>query len=791
MLDSIPRRRLIFATAVLSAAGLLSATSCTQRGPSGGPALGGARISVMTSALSQQDITRVTLVVTGTNIAPPISVDLTRLEGSTQWAGSVPSIPAGRQHFAASAFSGVGAMPLYSGATDVTIVAGAKAQVVLVLQEANPASPLTHVAPVIDALTASRTVVGPSGAVDLSLTAHDRNTPSEPLTYAWTASCSPGPQSGAFNDAGSASVTWTAPATEGQSCELKVKVANVSTSREMSLTVTVPAAEGQGESDVVAFANTFPVIGSLVADFSSSAGRMQADLVLVATDPDGDPLRYSWASSCAGVFSFPVESSRPHVLFPVGVSDCVITAQVFDLCTGGNCGALADGGSSDGTDRGGVATAVVSTKGGAFSVSGVVTGPAAAGVTMTLTGADTAVTTTDAAGSFSFFGLADGAYTVTPSRAGYGFSPASAAVLVSGGSVANLSFASVAAAGFRGCKDVRQAGLPDGTYALDPDGLGHPVSVYCPASSENLAPVGLCQAEVGATPSCRSYVAAAGFDFAGVDFSKSLYYSNTTLALNGTVVPGNRDVILLGDGSLLTSTAEWDYLNRVTPDGTVTHFGGQITGAVGLSQLYDKDILVGLGNSIYNSGKTFSLEGSFQASVDSPTYIFTLAPSGELWAPRMGTALIDLYLPDLITVSNTLSHTTASPYVPSVLALASGNFIVTNEPVGSTPASLSFLRPDRSQIVFTQAPNGMVLNPDGTISRPDLVVPLSLLQLPNGQVLISDAYTNKIFRINEDGSFAEALTLPGYVPYGMALDRQGRLLVTTNANTLQVITFGQ
>jgi probable HAF family extracellular repeat protein len=65
----------------------------------------------------------------------------------------------------------------------------------------------------------------------------------------------------------------------------------------------------------------------------------------------------------------------------------------------------------------------------AYTISGRVTlaGRPAGGVTVTLTGTQTASATTDANGNFSFPGLAaGGSYAVTPSKAGYDFRPASA-----------------------------------------------------------------------------------------------------------------------------------------------------------------------------------------------------------------------------------------------------------------------------------------------------------------------------------------------------------------------------
>src|SRR6185437_2162252 len=60
-----------------------------------------------------------------------------------------------------------------------------------------------------------------------------------------------------------------------------------------------------------------------------------------------------------------------------------------------------------------------------FSLSGTI-GPTAAGngATVTLSGTSSATTTTNSSGAYSFSGLANGTYTVTPRHAGYTFSPA-------------------------------------------------------------------------------------------------------------------------------------------------------------------------------------------------------------------------------------------------------------------------------------------------------------------------------------------------------------------------------
>jgi len=73
-----------------------------------------------------------------------------------------------------------------------------------------------------------------------------------------------------------------------------------------------------------------------------------------------------------------------------------------------------------------------------YSISGVITG--GAGATVTLAGAVNATTTADSSGNFSFPGLVNGSYAVTPSRVGMVFNPASVTATVFGANVANANF---------------------------------------------------------------------------------------------------------------------------------------------------------------------------------------------------------------------------------------------------------------------------------------------------------------------------------------------------------------
>jgi hypothetical protein len=76
-----------------------------------------------------------------------------------------------------------------------------------------------------------------------------------------------------------------------------------------------------------------------------------------------------------------------------------------------------------------------------WSISGTIS-PASlgAGTTVGLSGAATANVTADSSGNYSFSGLANGTYTVTPSRSGATFTPTSQSVTINGASVAAVNF---------------------------------------------------------------------------------------------------------------------------------------------------------------------------------------------------------------------------------------------------------------------------------------------------------------------------------------------------------------
>jgi len=80
-----------------------------------------------------------------------------------------------------------------------------------------------------------------------------------------------------------------------------------------------------------------------------------------------------------------------------------------------------------------------------FTISGRVTlnGTGLAGVLVTISGAGAGSLTTDATGNFSFSGVQNGNYTITPSVTGYTFVPGNRAVTVNGASLTGQDFVGV------------------------------------------------------------------------------------------------------------------------------------------------------------------------------------------------------------------------------------------------------------------------------------------------------------------------------------------------------------
>ena len=126
-----------------------------------------------------------------------------------------------------------------------------------------------------------------------------------------------------------------------------------------------------------------------------------------------------------------------------------------------------------------------------YDISGTIS-PTAGGnaATVALSGAASATATANSSGSYTFTGLANGTYAVTPSHTGYTFSPTSQAATVSGANVTGINFT-----------DVPQSA----TYAIS--------GTISPAAGGSGATVTLSGAAAGATTVTN---ASGGYSFSGL-----------------------------------------------------------------------------------------------------------------------------------------------------------------------------------------------------------------------------------------------------------------------------------
>jgi trimeric autotransporter adhesin len=114
-----------------------------------------------------------------------------------------------------------------------------------------------------------------------------------------------------------------------------------------------------------------------------------------------------------------------------------------------------------------------------FSVSGTVTsgGSGLSGVTINLTGAATQNTTTNSSGNYSFSGLSNGMYKITPGDTGYTFTPGSISARVNGADLTGQDFTAAKVTG-------KAPGAPTGvTAAVTANNPGATVSFKLPASN--------------------------------------------------------------------------------------------------------------------------------------------------------------------------------------------------------------------------------------------------------------------------------------------------------------------
>lgn len=183
-----------------------------------------------------------------------------------------------------------------------------------------------------------------------------------------------------------------------------------------SLTVTISGASVTSGVTFTASALTYSISGTI----SPTAGGSGATIALsgaatatVTTDASGN---YTFSGLSNGSYAL-TPSHTGYTFNPTSQNATISSASV----TGINF----------------TATPQV----GTFTISGTITPTAGgSGATVSLSGPAAANTTTDTSGNYTFSGLANGTYTVTPSNTGYAFNPVSQSITINGTNQVGVNF---------------------------------------------------------------------------------------------------------------------------------------------------------------------------------------------------------------------------------------------------------------------------------------------------------------------------------------------------------------
>ncbi|WNG37132.1 PKD domain-containing protein [Archangium violaceum] len=148
-------------------------------------------------------------------------------------------------------------------------------------------------APTITQVSATSAAINEGTSTTLTVAASDPD--GDSLTYSWTQL--PAAPTGSFNDGTGETQTWTAPL--------------VASDTTFTLQVTVSDGKGgssQATVDVavanVAAPNRAPSVAETITAPASVIAGDTADLSIVASDPDGDTLTYSWTTNPANLGTF-------------------------------------------------------------------------------------------------------------------------------------------------------------------------------------------------------------------------------------------------------------------------------------------------------------------------------------------------------------------------------------------------------------------------------------------------------------------------------------------------------
>jgi Concanavalin A-like lectin/glucanases superfamily len=325
-----------------------------------------------------------------------------------------------------------------------------------------------------------------------------------------------------------------------------------------------------------------------------------------------------------------------------------------------------------------------------YSISGTISGVGGTGATVNLTGASAASTTADSGGNYTFSGLANGSYTVTPSKTGYVYTPASQAVTVNGANVSAVNFGSTTAPTYSISGTISGVGGPAATVKLTGTGSASTTA----DSGGNYTFSGFANGSYTVTPSKTGYiytppskavtvnganVSAVNFSSAGQTYSISGTISgaggpgatvNLTGALTASTTAdsgGNYTFSGLVNGSYTVTPSKTGYI-YTPPSKAVTVNGASVT-AVSFSSTAQAYSISGTISGAGGPSATVNLTGTATASTTADSggnYTFSGLVNGSYTVTPSKTGYI--YTPPSKAVTVNGANVSAVNFTSAVVS---------------------------------------------------------------------------------------------------------------------------
>jgi SdrD B-like domain len=237
-----------------------------------------------------------------------------------------------------------------------------------------------------------------------------------------------------------------------------------------------------------------------------------------------------------------------------------------------------------------------------YSISGTITpSSGGSGATIALSGAASGTTTADSSGNYSFTGLANGTFAVTPSNAGFAFSPTSQVATVNGANVTGLNFAATAQVG--------PTYSISGTITPSSGGNGATITLSgaasaatTPNSAGNYTFTGLANGNYAVTPSNRGFAFSPssqnamvnGANVSGVDFaaapqqthSVALSWNASTSTVSGYYI--YRSTLIGGSYLRINSSPVpgLSYTDSTVQNGTTYYYATTAVDSTGTESIF-------------------------------------------------------------------------------------------------------------------------------------------------------------------------------------------------------------